>query len=570
MLAYFVIVPILTAVFLYVFSTARAARVIAAAAQAALTGFAAYLFFLCKGGDIVTHLGGYDGALGISLRADTLSSVFIALTAFIFLIATIYSLNEKGGKLFWLLLFIWEGLLIGTFLTRDLFNAFVLLEVSTVAVSILIMFNRDTRSMYDGMLYLMASIVAMQFYLFGVGYIYKLTGVLDMDAAASALSAMDAQSQILPFALVMTAVGFKCAIVPLHSWLPRAHGTPGAPPAVSALLSGIHIKSGVYLFMRFRSIFGEIDVGRFFLVVGIITGIVGFIFAVLQTDIKLILAYHTVSQVGMIIAGLNMGAVYSYVGGLYHSINHALFKSALFLSAGVIVQAYGTRDVNSIRGVLRRFPLVGAATIMAILGITGAPLFNGSISKYFIMSDTSPAVSASLLFINLGTIISFIKYSAILFRGGGRVVGGGGAASGAADGGGAASGGGIADGSSAKIGAVGGASSVIATSEDKVDMSKQVAILALGALCFVGGIFGEYIIEFLFNVKVSVDAAGYLQKVAFFAASGFAGFFIYKYFVNKSPLLKRIRALDAGFRAICVCMGVFFALLLVAAGIFAI
>ncbi|MCL2045112.1 MAG: proton-conducting membrane transporter [Oscillospiraceae bacterium] len=524
MLTYFVIVPLLTAVFLYVFSSAKIVRIIAIIAQAILASFATQLFFLCKKGDIITTIGNYESVLGITLRADTLSSVFVVLVTFAFFIAALYSLNEQQNKLFWLLLFIWEGLLIGIFLTRDLFNVFVLMEVAMVVVSILIMFNRDNRSMYDGMFFLMVNIVVMQFYLFGVGYVYKLTGVLDMEAAALVLSEIDKSSLILPFALIMTAVGLKCALVPLYSWLPKAHGTAGAPSAISALLSGVHIKSGVYLFMRIIPIFQNIDASWFFLWAGILTGIVGFIFAMSQSDIKLVLAYHTISQIGMIVASLSIGDSYSYMGGLYHAINHALFKAALFLSAGVIYEAYGTRNVYEIRGVFKRFPLVGMATAMAILGITGAPLFNGSISKYFIMSGTNRITSFALTFINLGTIVSFIKYSTMLYG-----------------------------------------KSDFAGEAVKISINKQLSIFILGLLCFVGGILGEEFIEFLFNVQVSVDAAGYLQKVAYFVASVVVGYFIYKYFVLKSSLLKRIKEIDLGFRAICVSIGAFFAFLLIAA-----
>jgi len=527
MLVWFVIAPVLTAVFLYVFSSAKTGRLIALAAQTALVGCAAYLFALCKEGEIVTRIGDYEGYLGIFLKADSLSSVFVLLTAFIFLIAALYSFHENNSGLFWFLLFIWEGLLIGVFLTRDLFNIFVLVEVATVTVAVLIMYNRDNRSMYDGMIYLMANTVAIQFYLFGVGYIYKLTGVLDMDAAARAAGTLDSASLILPYALIMTSVSLKCAFMPLFSWLPKAHGTPGAPSSVSAVLSGLHIKSGVYLFIRFQELFQETAVPEFFLIVGIVTGIAGFVMALSQTDIKLILAYHTISQIGLIMIGLNVADDYTFTGGLYHIINHALFKSALFLSAGMIIHAYGTRNIYDIRGVFRRKPLIGAATVMAVFGITGAPLFNGSVSKYFIMYGTNRFVSGAMMIINLGTIISFIKYSTILF---GRP--------------------------QSEPEAV------------KIDGCQQAAVLILGVLCFVGGISGEQFIEFMFNVKVSVDASGYLEKTGMFAASAIAGFFIFKYYVKKSALLKRIHEIDLSFRGICVSMGAFFALILIVTKIF--
>ena len=526
MLPYLVIVPILTAVFLYVFPVAKAARLIAVVVQAGVTALAVYLFLLCREGDVIVNIGDFESVLGITLRSDTLSSTFIVVTAFVFSIAAIYCFNGNPGKLFWFLLFIWEGLLIGIFLTRDLFNIFVLAEVATVVVAILIMYNRDNRSMYDGMFYLMVSIVAMQFYLFGIGYVYKLTGVLDMEAAALALGELDKSALILPYALIITPICLKCALLPLFNWLPKAHGTPSAPTAVSALLSGIHIKSGIYLFMRVQTLFSQIDFSLFFLAIGIATGILGFILAISQSDIKLILAYSTISQIGMIMTGLNIGDNYAHTGALYHAVNHALFKSALFLCAGLIEKVYGTRNIQDIRGVIKRMPVVAAATVMAILGITGAPLFNGSISKYFIMSGTHWAISALIIFINLGTIIVFFKYSTIL------------------------------------LGKTGSAGEDVIKSE-KISMTEQIAVFLLGAICFIGGISGEIFINVLFNVQVHVDAGGYLEKTALFGASVIAGYLIYKYYVQRSALIKRLRDIDIGFRGMCIAIGGFFAAILV-------
>jgi len=528
MLSFFATVPIVTAVLLYILPHQKAAKAVAVAAQLALTCFAAYLFLECKNGEIVSGIGNYPDFLGIRLKADMLSSVFLLLTSFLFLLAAVYSVNDSAGRLFWFFLFVWEGLLNGIFLTNDLFNLFVLMEVVTVVVSVLIMFNRANRSMYDGMVYLMVNTVAMQFFLFGVGYLYKLTGALDLDAVTRSVAAMDKSSLALPCALILSSVSLKCALMPLFSWLPRAHGTPGAPSVVSAILSGLHIKSGVYLFMRFQSVFQEMAVPEYFLVIGVVTGIAGFLLALSQTDVKLILAYSTISQIGMIMIGLNVADAYSRAGSLYHMINHALFKTALFLCAGAVAQAYGTRDIGKIRGVLKRYPVIGTSTVLAVLGITGAPLFNGSISKYFIMSGTPPLVYASVIFINLGTITVFIKYSAMLF---GRAEPG--------------------------------------LETRRIDGFKQAATLIPGLLCFAGGLFGERFMAFLFNVHASVDAAGYLEKTVLFACSGIAGTLLYKHFIHKSPLFLRIREINLSFRWICVSLGAFFAVTLITLKLFA-
>ena len=526
MLAYFVVAPILIAVFLYVFST-NTGRVLAITAQAVLVGFSCYLFYISRERTVITVIGNYQSSLGITLVSDYIASVFVLLTAFIFLIASIYGLRENNTPMFWFLLFLWESLLIGVFLSRDFFNIFVLLEVSTVVVSILIMFDRSNRSMYDGIIYLMLNIVAIQFFLFGIGYVYRLTGTLDLHLATQGFAALSPSAAILPYALIMTAVAFKCALLPLFSWLPKAHGTPGAPSSVSAILSGLQIKIGVYLFLRFQEVFSTIALTEFFLLLGVLTGVVGVVLAVTERDIKLILAYSTVAQMGLIMIGLGIDGVYAYIGSLYHIVNHALFKSALFLVAGIIIHTYHTRDIYEIQGVFRRAPVVGIATIMAVFGITGTPLFNGSISKYFMMSGAGQFVSAAMILINLGTIIVFIRFSRILF--------------------------GHCQGEACAV---------------KQDRFQEIAVLVLCTLCFAGGVFGEQFVQFLFGAYVAISPAGYLEKVAIFFASWAVGFLLCKYYLERSALLRQVRRISLNFRGMCASMGTFFAVILLAAGFF--
>ena len=534
MLTYFVIVPVLIAVLLYLFHLRKSARVVAIIAQAGLTLAAFQLFLQTRQGEVFLSVGNYHSVLGIYLRADLLSAMFILLTAFIFLIAVIYSFNESYSRLFWFLIFIWQGALIGIFLTADLFNIFVLAEVATLIVVVLIMYNHAKRKMYDGLIYLLTNAVVIQFYLFGLGYVYRLTGTMDMYLMSERINEYQYSYLMLPYVAIMTFIAFKCALVPLFGWLPKAHGSPAAPPAVSAILSGLHIKAGIYLFIRFQELFHLVSSDQFFLAVGIITGIVGFILAMSQTDIKLILAYHTVSQVGLIFTGFSIseqyvyGGAYSYsfVGGLYHTINHALFKGGLFLSAGVIYKLYGTRDVYRIRGLLRTYPVVGIATMMAIFGIVGAPFFNGSISKYFMVSDAGGIMNGILIFMSLGTIISFVKYSTMLF----------------------------------------GKAEIDGTPQ-KVCRLQEVSILIMGAMCFVTGIFGVWTIEFLFDTRVIIDLWGYLEKIAIFFVSLGAGYLIYKYYVRQSKLLKRIKYFDMGFRSMVFSIGLFFAAILLVVGV---
>ena len=529
MLYSFVVVPIFLSVMLYLFSSKAFVRFASIIAQFGLFIASIYLFAISSPDYyIYMSVGGFDGILGIILRADKLSATFVLLTTFLFLIATLYSFRESKSRLFWFLMFIWQGTLMGLFLTGDFFNIFVLMEVSTVAVAIMIMYNRSNRSLYDGMIYLMVNTIIIQFYLFGVGFIYRITGGLDLVHVQTALVDLERESLILPYALLMTFVALKCALIPLYGWLPKAHGTPGALSAVSALLSGLHIKSGVYLFLRFQQVFEPVAMPEIFLVIGLITAFMGVIMSVSQTDIKLVLAYSTIAQMGLIIVGFNISYMYSYnfIGSLYHIVNHAIFKSALFLSAGVITYAYGTRDITKIRGVFKTMPLLASAKILAIMGIIGTPLFNGSISKYFLMTGVDWQLNMLMIVINLGTIIIFMKYCTIFF------------------------------------GTPEGEVHV------KTDLWRHIPILILGILCFVGGIFGSQAIELLFNFEVSLDARAYIEKSIIFFASLGAGFLIFKYFVQKSPLLEKVKEIDMSFRGMCMSMGVFLAVMLVTVGFF--
>jgi multicomponent Na+:H+ antiporter subunit D len=246
------------------------------------------------------------------------------------------------------------------------------------------------------------------------------------------------------------------------------------------------------------------------------TAVIGFIFALSQTDIKLILAYHTVSQVGLIVFGLSIGSEYSYWGSIYHMLNHAIFKSTLFLTAGIIIDEYGTRNIREVRGVFKRMPYVSIAIIFAMLGITGAPLFNGSFSKYLIQKGTSRSFwfEVSFFIINLGTIMSFVKYSTMLFgKNEGRF---------------------------------------------KIRWNQKFVILLLATICLLGGIFGPFFMDILFDVHVTISASSYIDKFKLYFLSLGLGIGFYYFLYHKIGLFKKIRELELTFNQIIMAMFIFF------------
>jgi len=519
-----VLAPLIFSVLIYIIPK-RQARILTLIFQVIYLFYVTFIFVLVRIGGVITeNIGGWDNFVGISLRADILSAVMVLLAAFIFLSMFIYGYYKKYmGNMFLFLNLLLQALLAGIFLSDDFFNIFVLVELATVIVSILIMFKKDSRSIYDGMIYLFINSVAMMFFLLGTGFIYRIFGIFSISGVAGKMHLISEKSVLfIPYALMITSVSLKAAIFPLYSWLPKAHATPSAPSIVSALLSGLYVNSGIYLFIRMQETFGNVlDTSGYFVFFGLITGITGFLFAISQTDIKLILAYSTISQIGLIIIGLSHPGVNTYWGGIYHIISHSIFKTVLFLTAGIISDEYGTRDVRKIRGLFAKLPGISVIVILAMLGVTGAPMFNGSISKYFIQSGfQGSVVEIGLVIINFGTIIYFARYAS-MFTG---------------------------------------------KSEDNVELHEkapvkfnQIIILGiLAVICFAGGIFGTGFMKLLFGHEVKIDFFSYVEKSGIYLITIIAGWIIYNTVVENSKLLNKVRDAEISFNSMCFLVAAYF------------
>ncbi|NLO36927.1 MAG: proton-conducting membrane transporter [Clostridiaceae bacterium] len=521
-----ILVPILAGLALMALPL-RWGKALALASQIPLAVMAGQAFLTVRRfGPRLQVIGGWPQTAGITLRAELLSLDLVLLSILLFACLLLYN-NGKPyvNKTFLFLFLSFQGLVNGIFLSVDLFNIFVLVEVSTVVISLLILFKPNSESIYDGMIYLLTNIVAMTFFLFGLGLLYKTTGAVDLDSLKRVISGFeDSDRLILPYAFLMTAVSLKAALMPLFSWLPKAHGTPGAPTIVSAVLSGLYVKCGVYLFFRLQDVFEPVlNTRSLFLVLGLLTAVIGFILAIAQKDIKLILAYHTVSQIGLIMTGLNMDHDYARYGALYHIINHAIFKATLFLTAGLISERYKTRQIGQIRGVWREMPAVALASLLAILGITGAPLFNGSMSKAWIMYGAGPTgLSIALYIINLGTVVSFVKYASMLW-------------------------GKPPEPSEAPFWGKPG------------HRLPALVCVFLGLLCLLGGILSEPMTRLLFGVALPVDWSQYGRKTLIFLLLLGAGASLYHFGLKRWRYLQQARGLDLSFHDICLTLAAFFA-----------
>ncbi|MDD5557906.1 MAG: complex I subunit 5 family protein, partial [bacterium] len=265
--------------------------------------------------------------------------------------------------------------------------------------------------------------LASSLILLGIALLYAHASTLTMAGIAAALRARPG-GPLVPFVscLFIAGFGLKAALVPFHAWLPDAH--PSAPAPISAMLSGVLIKTlGVYALARilFAVIGMTPAVLGVLMALGAVSMLAGVLLAVGQWDFKRLLAYHSISQVGYIVLGLGLGTPLGVLGGLFHLFNHSIFKSLLFLAAGSVDYAAGTRDLRRMGGLRERMPVTATTNFIASMSIAGVPPFNGFWSKLIIIAACVQAgrLGYGLLaaFVSLITLASFMKVQRYAFAG---------------------------------------------------------------------------------------------------------------------------------------------------------
>ena len=415
-----ILIPILTAIIIYLIPKERV-NYLAILSQIAITIIAVvyYQHFTPNYDQTLFVFGNWDGRIGISLSNDALSMSFVFLAIFTWWMIIIYTFSTKQtNRIFLFFLLFLQGVFFGLIMTNDLFNMFVFLELATILITILIVFKKEAESFRSGIYYLIVNTAGMLTFLVGVIILYFVFGTINIIVIGEMMGDYgDSIAVRFAYACLMAGVSVKAALFPVFTWLPKAHGV--AQSAISALLSGLVVKAGLYLFIRINEMYSAAGYNytTFFFVLGTLTAFGGVMFAVTQKDMKQILAYHTVSQVGIMMMGLSSRDPLIYYGGLLHIFNHAFFKSLLFLGAGIIIKVYRTKKVAEIRGVGKTMPWVSVMMIIGMLSITGAPIFNGFISKSILsVGFQSGTTQYWLLYlVNIGTATSFIKMSQIFF-----------------------------------------------------------------------------------------------------------------------------------------------------------
>jgi len=340
--------------------------------------------------------------LPLYFKADALGLFLSLITSFVWVLATLYSIEyiEERKTLFNVfLLFSLYGML-GITLTGNLFSLLLFFEFFSVASAVLVVHEGTPEAVRAGFQYLFMSVVGSVAIILATAIIWKLTGTIDFTGTGMSVLSGNSLSPYL-FWLLIFGFAVKAGMFPVHVWLPVAH--PIAPSSASALLSGVMIKAGAYGIIRVvYGIFGAQMLGSHIMVktlmlLAVITLLLGSILAILQKELKRMLAYSSVAQIGYVVLGITLLNPNGLAGGVLHIFNHALMKGALFLAAGSVIHKTGLRQLSDLKGLGKKMPLTMAAITMAALSMIGVPPFIGFFSKWLLGLGALDAGNAGLI-----------------------------------------------------------------------------------------------------------------------------------------------------------------------------
>jgi multicomponent Na+:H+ antiporter subunit D len=375
----------------------------------------------------IYRMGNWPPPWGIVLVSDGLSTLLlltISVIAFLAIVFSIQYMDRYTAKAkYYALFMLLVGGMNGVVLTGDLFNLFVFLEIASIASYALVAFGCEHEELEASFKYLILSGVASTFILLGIAILYSLTGTLNMADVARTIGTKGVNSAVLfSTSLFIMGFGLKSALVPFHPWLPDAH--PAAPAPISAMLSGVLIKAlGVYALIRLIfNVFGLSPlISSVLMVLGGLSMVVAGLLAIGQDDLKRMLAYSSISQIGYVVVGLALGTPLGIVGGLFHLMNHATFKALLFLSSGAIEYSTDTRKLSLMGGLNKRMPVTTTSAAVGFLSISGVPPLNGFWSKLIIVIALVQAghyiLASVAVLVSFLTILYFMKVQRNLFFG---------------------------------------------------------------------------------------------------------------------------------------------------------
>ncbi len=397
-----IILPLIAAPLCVLFRHGRAAWALATLVTWAALAIAILLLVqVLETGTIKYLLGGWLAPWGIEYVVDTLNAFILVIVSGIGAVAMPYALKSVDQEidprrhyLFYTLYLLSLTGLLGITITGDAFNIFVFLEISSLASYTLISLGKNRKALHAAYQYLIMGTIGATFYLIGVGLLYMMTGTLNIaDLAQKIAPISDSRVVLTAFAFIVVGISLKLALFPLHLWLPNAYAY--APSFVTVFLAGTATKVSLYVLLRViftifgaKLVFGELRVGVALLVLSIAGIVICSLVAIYQRNVKRLLAFSSVAQIGYMILGVSLGTVMGLTAGLLHVFNHAIIKSGLFMAIGCIVYRIGSARLTDMKGIGRHMPWTMAAFVVCGLSLIGIPFTAGFVSKWYLILAT--------------------------------------------------------------------------------------------------------------------------------------------------------------------------------------
>ncbi len=413
--------PLLAAVVSLLIPGLRTGRVLGLVIPAVVAGCGAVLVALTHDGSVVVaQVAGWPGGVAIPFAADLLSALMVTVSALLVLASMLVARagEHAEDRLFAPLVLVMTAGVYGAFLTADLFNLFVMVEVALLPSYALMARSGRPGALAATRLYLTVNLTGSTLFLAGLGAVYGTAGTLNLAALAGR---GEVPAIAVSIAVVLVALAIKGALVPVHSWMPATY--PHATPAVTALLAGSLSKVGLYGIVRVVTV--AYEPGRTVTVVvvtlAVLSMVVGVLGALGETSIRGVLAFHSVSQVGYVLAGLALAGPVGLTALVFYLVHYSVVKSSLFLTGAAVEVRRGTGSIKSLGGVANDHRVVGLAFLLAALSLTGLPPFSGFWAKLGILGSAADEGSILVLIVALvvsaGTLISMLKLGAGVFWG---------------------------------------------------------------------------------------------------------------------------------------------------------
>ncbi len=382
-----VVLPLVGAALSILFGRSRVLqRAIGVTVLVAVTAIAVVLLVdVDRNGALVAHAGGWPAPMGIVLVADRLSTVMLVVASAMLLAVLVYAIGEPGAERnhvgFQSVYLVLAAGVSLALLTGDLFNLFVAFEMMLTASYVLLTLGGRREQVRSGMTYVVISLLASTLFVTALALLYAATGTVNMADLATKIHTLSPGLRSAFAVLLVVVFGIKAALFPLFFWLPDAY--PTAPAPITAEFAGLLTKVGVYAILRTETLLFPADSrpGTLLVVLAAATMVVGVLGAIAQDDVKRILSFDIVSQIGYIVLGVALFSVGGVAAAVFFIVQHIVIKTTLFLVAGLIEHTAGSGRMTEVGGLLRSAPVLGVLFLLPALSLAGVPPLSGFVAK---------------------------------------------------------------------------------------------------------------------------------------------------------------------------------------------